>query len=107
LANSKIKLEYLKGTPLESFSSPERKEFSTDSKGYLEWIRTKEDYRKVIQKRSLARRKVTLESIEGLTKIMHHPDLIELKKVVLRHAELFSITTIHEICEKVDQVCGE
>jgi len=98
-----MSLEYLNGTDLESIPNPIRKDYLD----YMRWIQAKEDHRKLIQKRSVTRRKDALDYIEGLKQVMHHPDLIELKKVVLRHSQLFSLTAIHEICKKIDEVCGE
>ena len=45
--------------------------------------------------------------IEELKSSSPNPMLVQLKAAVLHYNDLFSLSTIHEICEKVDEVCGE
>ena len=98
-----MSLEYLKGTPLESFPNPLRDDYPE----YMDWIEAKETHRRIIQKRSNIRRKDTLKFIEELKSNSPNPMLVQLKAAVLHYNDLFSLSTIHEICEKVDEVCGE
>jgi len=98
-----MSLEYLKGSSLELINTPLREDYPE----FMKWLDAKEAHRKIIQSRSRARRVETLNYLIELHKDDEHPLLVQLKYAVLHHEKLFSLSTIHEICEKVDEVCGE